>query len=369
MPSELIPPVRVLVVDDSFFIRKMLSEILGAAGNNIIVVDTAQDGIEAIHKLKTLKPDVITLDVEMPKLNGIDTLERIMSENPTPVIMLSSHTGKGMEITLRALEIGAVDCVLKPSAKPMVDLRGIERELIEKIRMAALCRPRHGLLSFGGIAADVLRPVPEKSSLPNMSKAVAERPAKFLVAVASSTGGPRALNELFSKIEPEPATSFLIVQHIPVGFTKALAKRLQEISAMKITEAANGEMILAGHAYVAPAGNHLTVEGNPGHFRFILNDLPPHLGVKPSADILMISVARASGNQCAGVVLTGMGHDGTAGLREIRSAGGKTFAQDADSCVVYGMPKSAYESGVVDRQLTLDRMAIELNALAGGLKD
>ncbi len=366
MPAEKNPTVRVLVVDDSFFIRKILSEILNAPGNNIIVLDTAQDGLEAVKKAKDLKPDVITLDIEMPRLNGIAALEKIMMENPTPVVMLSSHTGKGTEATLRALEIGAVDCVLKPSAKPLVDLRSIQQELVEKIKMAALCRPRFGHLNLGGMLSTALETAPTTVSQPFEGLGISEQPAQFLITVASSTGGPRALNEFFSKIETNPLNAFLIVQHIPVGFTKALAKRLCEVSAMMITEAMDEEIILGGHAYVARAGSHLTVTGKPGNFKLALNDLPPRLGVKPSADILMNSVAKAAGIRCAGVILTGMGRDGTAGLKEIRLVGGKTFAQDAESCVIYGMPKSAVESGVVDRQLPLDQLARELNILFKG---
>jgi two-component system chemotaxis response regulator CheB len=193
---------------------------------------------------------------------------------------------------------------------------------------------------------------------------VPDKPASFIVAVASSTGGPRALNEFFSKVARNPGAAFVIVQHISVGFTKALARRLGEVSPVRVSEAEENSYLMGGHAYVAPGGTHLLVEGTAGRYRFVFNDHPPRLGVKPSADIMMTSVAKAAGKQCAGVVLTGMGRDGTSGLKDIHSAGGRTFAQDADSCVVYGMPKAAVESGMVDRQLTLTKMAEEVNALA-----
>jgi two-component system chemotaxis response regulator CheB len=171
------------------------------------------------------------------------------------------------------------------------------------------------------------------------------------------------LNEFFSKVARNPNVAFVIVQHISAGFTKALARRLGEVSAVKVTEAEEGKYLMGGCAYVAPGGMHLLVEGSAGRYRFVFSDHPPRLGVKPSADLMMTSVAKSAGKQCAGVVLTGMGRDGTSGLKDIHSAGGKTFAQDADSCVVYGMPKAAVESGMVDRQLTLPKMAEEVNAL------
>ena len=181
--------------------------------------------------------------------------------------------------------------------------------------------------------------------------------ARFLVCVASSTGGPRALNDFFSALKPHPLAAVLVVQHISVGFTQALARRLSEVGPLGVTEAGRGERILGGRGYVAPAGNHLVVEGRVGEFLFQFSDLPPRLGVKPSADVLMTSVAKTAGSKCAGVVLTGMGRDGTQGLKDIRSVGGVTYAQIAESCVVYGMPKSAMEAGAVSRQLDLVPMA------------
>jgi two-component system chemotaxis response regulator CheB len=188
--------------------------------------------------------------------------------------------------------------------------------------------------------------------------------ATFIVAVASSTGGPRALNEFFSKFRWNPSAAVVVVQHISMGFTKALAKRLDEVSDLEVSEAKEGEYLMGGHAYVAPGGTHLVLEGSLGCFRFAFNDQPPRLGVKPSADIMMASVAKLAAGRCLGVVLTGMGRDGTAGLKDIKAAGGKTFAQDEKSCVVYGMPKAAMDAGVVDKQLTLDRMAEEVSSLS-----
>jgi two-component system chemotaxis response regulator CheB len=345
--------IRVLIVDDSFFMRKILTEILNETNGEIVVLETAQNGVEAVEKAKKFKPDVITLDVEMPQMDGLAALQEIMRVVPTPVVMLSSHTGKGTETTIRALELGAIDCLAKPTGRLLENAKSIQGELVEKIRMAAMCEPRQRdaeEIPAAGAEGKSADKFPEK-----------EKPALFIGAVASSTGGPRALNEFFKNLNRDPAAAFVIVQHISVGFTKALAKRLDDVSNLKVVEAAAGELLMAGHAYVAPGGVHVMVEGAPGRFRFTFNDQPPRLGVKPSADIMMSSVAKAAGKQSLGVVLTGMGRDGTSGLKEIRLAGGRTFAQDADSCVVYGMPKAAVDSGMVDRQCTLASMASEIN--------
>jgi two-component system chemotaxis response regulator CheB len=367
MSNDNQPLIQVLVVDDSFFMRKMLKEVLDDASLGVSVIDAAQDGLEAIEKIKALKPDVVTLDVEMPKLDGLGALNQIMAECPTPVIMLSSHTGIGTETTLLALEAGAVDCVLKPSGKPFGDIRGIQLELVEKIKMAAKCKLRNRLLLKDTVLdSNVKIKNAKQSSLIPIIEQI-ERDAKFVVAVASSTGGPRALNELFSKIKCPPIASFVVVQHISIGFTKALARRLQDVSSFQFSEASAGEKLMGQKGYVAPAGSHLILTGSPGSFRFSFTDLPPRMGVKPSADILMSSVAKVSGNKCLGVILTGMGRDGTAGLKDIHSVGGKTYAQDEDSCVVYGMPKSAVESGAIDRQLPINIMADEINSFLSKL--
>jgi two-component system, chemotaxis family, protein-glutamate methylesterase/glutaminase len=357
MAVEKKEPIRVLVVDDSYFMRKILLETLNDSAGELTVIDTAQNGLEAIEKNKRLKPDVITMDVEMPKMDGLTALEKIMKSNPIPVVMLSSHTGKGTDATIRALELGAIDCVTKPAGKVLGDIKKIQGELVEKIKIASLCRVRHREQPSNPVS-----PVEKKTQKAVESETVPpDKPALFIVAVASSTGGPRALNELFLKLKRNPWVAFVIVQHISVGFTKALARRLGEVSSITVSEATEGQFLMGGNAYVAPGGIHLGLQGTPGFFRFTFNDHPPRLGVKPSADIMMASVAKVAAKQCLGVVLTGMGKDGTEGLKEIRKVGGKTFAQDAESCVVYGMPKAAVESGVIDRQLPLGELAEEIN--------
>lgn len=366
MPNEQIKAIKVLIVDDSFFMRKILQEILSQSNGAIEVIDTAKNGMEAIEKTKNLKPDVVTLDVEMPRMDGLEALQRIMEEFPTPILMLSSHTGKGTETAIRALELGALDCLAKPNGRLLENVKGIQDELIEKIKLASLCKPRkRETFNKEYILSERL-----KKEIPSQEvESQIKRPASYIVAVASSTGGPRALNDLFSGLKSHPLTAFVIIQHISIGFTKALATRLGEIGPLITSEAQANECPLGGHAYVAPGGSHLLVEGNPGNYRFALNNQPPRMGVKPSADIFMYSLAQVAVKHCLGVVLTGMGRDGTAGLKEIQSAGGLTFAQDAESCVVYGMPKSAVEAGFVNKQLPLAIMAAEINRFLDSLKE
>lgn len=364
MPDEINRPIRVLIVDDSFFMRKVLSELL-ANMEGVEVVDMAQDGLEAVEKNKKLRPDVVTLDVEMPKMDGLAALERMMKDDPVPVIMLSSHTGKGTEITIRALEMGAVDCVLKPEGKPIGNLKLVETELFEKIRWAARSRSRVATLAGDATRTPVREPrspAPKGSSV-GKAAVLEPKPARFVVAVASSTGGPRSLQQLFTALPFGLPAAFVVVQHISLGFTKALARRLDETSLLDSKEAEDGEALMEGTIYVAPAGTHLAVTGTPGFLKAVFKDDPPRLGVKPSADIMMASVAKSLGRQVIGVVLTGMGKDGTEGLKEIRKAGGKTFAQDEASCVVYGMPKAAFEAKVVDEQASPARIADRLAAL------
>lgn len=346
--------IRVLVVDDSFFMRKMLVRMLDDPRQGMTVVDTAKTGLEAIEKNKRLKPDVITLDVEMPHLDGLSALRRMMVENPVPVVMLSAHTGKGTEATIKALEIGAVDCLAKPSGIPIADLSGIKTVLVEKVRAASLTHPRKRNAAEWD---EDEKPPKQKGPPPALSGSA---PAHTLVAVAASTGGPRALHAFFEKLPAGFPAALVVVQHISTGFTQALSKRLDECGDLTVLEGEAGQTIMTGRAYVAPAGRHLTVHGAPGNYKIALNDAPPRMGVRPSADVMMRSVAQSAGRHCLGVVLTGMGRDGAQGLKDIHAAGGRTFAQDAESCVVYGMPKAAMDGGAVDRQLPIVKMVEEI---------
>ncbi len=355
MPSSNSRVIRVLVVDDSFFMRKVLKDLLSESQPEIEVIDTASNGQEGLEKTLLLKPDVVTLDYEMPKLDGLGALKAIMAQRPTPVIMVSSHTAKGTEVAMKALEMGAVDCVAKPSGRALENIRLLEPELVEKIKVASICKPR-----IRPLAPDPPHES-ERAALAGPLPASFDHPSTFLVGVASSTGGPKALHDLFMGLKPHPSSSFVVVQHISAGFTQALVRRLGEVTDLKVEEASTGTVLMGGRAYVAPTGIHLLVEGSPGRFRFEFDDQPPRLGVKPCADIMLTTMAKSARDQCLGVVLTGMGKDGTVGLTAIRKAGGITFAQDPESCVVYGMPRSAVEAGVVTHQVPLGVMAENIN--------
>ena len=302
---------------------------------------TAADGEEGLRKARELKPDVVTLDIKMPRLGGLETLERLMAEQPLPVLLMSTLTQEGAEVTLRGLELGAMDFVDKSSVQPM-SMLSLADELIAKIRAlgSARVRPRH-------------HPTPPRVS----GRAPAE-----LVVVAASTGGPTALQQVVSGLPASLPVPVMIVQHIPRGFTKSLAERLDARSAIPVREARDGELVAPGVILIAPAGIHSRLVRRGGGVVVTLDEEPRDALHRPSADVLMASVAEVYGARAIGVVLTGMGSDGTEGLRAIRGAGGHTLAESEETCVIYGMPKAAFEAGVVDRAVPLDRVAGEILA-------
>lgn len=326
----------MLVVDDSATIRGVISNVLGR-DPEIEVIGCAGDPLEAREAIKELNPDVITLDVEMPKMSGIEFLERIMRLRPMPVIMVSTLTQAGAAISLQALEIGAVDCVGKP------DFDG----LAEKIKAAARARVR------------ALTPRSAVAPLQNY------RPGSKLLAIGSSTGGVEALHTLLSAF-PVNCPPTVITQHMPPTFTSSFAARLDKLCAPIVQEATDGAPILPGHIYIAPGGGtHLEVLGGASP-RCRLSEGPTVNGHRPSVDVLFNSVCRAYGRRAVGVILTGMGRDGAAGLKAMRDSGANTIGQDEASCVVYGMPKVAFEMGAVERQVPLNnigRAVLDLCAL------
>ena len=332
--------IRVLVIDDSAFVRKAVERMLGAA-EDIEVCGSAADGEEGLRKARELKPDVVTLDIKMPRLGGLETLERLMAEQPVPVLLMSTLTQEGAEVTLRGLELGAMDFVDKSSVQPM-SMLSLADELIAKIR--AIGRAR-------------VRPRPHPSP-----PRVAGRVAAEVVAVAASTGGPTALQQVVSGLPAGFPASVVIVQHIPRGFTKSLAERLDARSAIPVREAKDGDAVVPGVILIAPAGIHTRLLRRGGAVVVTLDEEPRDALHRPSADVLMASVAEVYRERAVGVVLTGMGSDGTEGLRAIRGAGGRTLAESEETCVIYGMPKAAFEAGVVDRAVPLDRVAGEILA-------
>jgi two-component system chemotaxis response regulator CheB len=327
--------VGVLVVDDSATMRGLIAAAL-KRDPDIEVLGFANDPIEAREQVKLLNPDVITLDVEMPKMNGLEFLEKIMRLRPTPVVMVSTLTQAGAEVTIAALELGAVECI----GKPMGGLTPSEafKDLAEKVKAAARARVR----PYTGPPAPVQREA-------------GYRPVKDLIlAIGSSTGGVEALMTVLAAF-PETCPPTVITQHMPATFTKSFAARLDRISGATITEARDGDRLLPGHVYVAPGGDaHLEVVGAT-HPTCRLRESDPVNGHRPSVDVLFESVARLN-RPAAGVILTGMGRDGAQGLLTLRNGGARTLGQDESSCVVYGMPKAAFEIGAVEKQVGLSRM-------------
>jgi two-component system chemotaxis response regulator CheB len=341
--------IRVVVVDDSPFVRRALGRMLGGAPD-IEVVGMAVDGQDGLEKVRALRPDVVTLDVKMPRMDGLEALQRIMRECPTAVLLLSSLTSDGGEVTLRGLELGAMDFVDKSSVQGHMNLLGLTDELVAKVRaLASVPRARLGHPREAG---------PEAAAAAR--RAGADRAE--VVAIGTSTGGPPALQAIIPRLPAHFGAPLLIVQHMPPGFTRSLAERLDQRSRLRVREAEDGEVLKPGTVLVAPAGRHMKVRRRDGQARIWLDEEPRSALHRPAIDVLMASVAKVFGRRALGVLLTGMGADGVEGLRAIRGAGGRTLAESEDSAVIYGMPKAAVEAGVVDQTVTLARMADEILA-------
>ncbi len=336
--------IRVLVVDDSILMRTILTDVINVPGE-ITVIGTAKNGIEAVAMVKDLSPDVVTMDVEMPKMDGITAVRTIMREKPTPVIMLSALTHQGARETMTALAAGAFDFVPKPSGSISLDIDKVREPLLAKIRMA--CKVDRGNLL--GSTIDM----PERAK-PKRLNALR---ARKLVVIGSSTGGPGALERVLTKLPGDLKAGILVVQHMPAGFTRSLAERLNRISEIEIKEAEEGDTILEGRALIAPGNYHMLLRKSLNQL-VTLNQEPPVHAVRPAVDLTMKSAAKAyEGDKIVGVILTGMGSDGAFGMKEIKERGGQTIACDQKTCVIYGMPKAAIELGCVDRIVPLDDIA------------
>ena len=352
--------IRVLVVDDSAFMRKVIPEMIQEDGE-IEVIDTAKDGREALKKTLELKPDVVTLDVEMPEMDGLEAVAHIMSQKPTPIVMLSAHTKRGADITIKSLEYGAVDFVCKPSGSISLDIKKVQQELIEKIKAAK---------TVDASALTVINP--EDAEPVAKEKAAEGLENKVMVVIASSTGGPRALSEIIPKISRFLPASFLVVQHMSPGFTKSLADRLNRQSLITVKEAEDGDEIKAGNVYLAPGNYHMEVVNRAGDYAISLNQKPARHGVRPCADLTMFSAAKVFDGKIIGVILTGMGKDGAAGAEKIKEKKGTIIAQDKGSCVIYGMPKIAVDKGIVDSVVSINVMSntieLEINRAIEAIK-
>jgi two-component system chemotaxis response regulator CheB len=339
--------IKVLCVDDSALIRDLLTEIINSQPD-MQVVAVASDPIMARDLIKRYNPDVLTLDVEMPRMDGLDFLERLMRLRPMPVLMVSSLTQSGSEVTLRALELGALDFVAKPSIGIRRGMIDYTEEIAEKIRAASHSRPRQ--------APRRRDPAPTRLKAPMIS-------SEKLLIIGASTGGTEAIRQV---LEPLPASSpgILITQHMPGGFTRSFADRLDRLSQVSVKEAEEGERVLPGHAYIAPGDQHLKLARSGANYVVKLDDGPPVNRHRPSVDVLFHSAAEYAGRNAVGVILTGMGKDGAAGLLEMRNAGAPTIAQDEASCVVFGMPREAIALGGACEIMALDEIPARMMALA-----
>jgi len=334
--KSAVDSTTVLVVDDSVFMRRMISDIIEGFPD-FRVVGTAADGEAALSAIDELDPDIVTLDIEMPRLDGFGVLDRVMSTQPRPIIILSAYTTEGSESALRALELGAVDAVPKPSGPISFDLANVEAQLYESLQAAR--------------AADATAILRERTGAP-VSAPVEEVDA--VVVIAASTGGPRALSQILGALPANLGAAVLVVQHMPAGFTSALAARLGKIAQMPVVEASGGEIVRPNRVIIAPGDFHMRVRRVDSEVRIALDQQDLICGTRPAADALFLSVAKAYADRCVGVVLTGMGRDGALGLAAIRAANGRTLVQDRSSCVVFGMPGRAVDLGAAERELPLE---------------
>ncbi len=332
--------IKVLVVDDSALIRSVLSKVLNNDAG-IEVVGTAEDPIDARQKIKQFNPDVLTLDIEMPNMNGLEFLDKLMRLRPMPVVMVSTLTQKGAEETLLALELGAVDFIAKPNANLTSGIDDFGEKLCKKVHAAAKSSARsHGM----------------RAKLPVIPINSVSAPKGSLIAIGASTGGVEAIRAVLTKL-PTDCPPIVITQHMPAGFTDRFANRLNDLCEIKVVEAEERMMLETGHAYIAKGGMHLRIEKSSGQLKCRLDDGQEVSGHRPSVDILFETVAKHIGEKAVGVILTGMGRDGAIGLKKMRDAGAFTIGQSETSALVYGMPKVAFEEGAVSEQVDIDNIA------------
>ncbi len=350
---------KVLVVDDSAFMRRVITDIINEE-ESFEVIGTARNGKEAVEKVLDLHPDVVTLDVEMPVMDGLDALERIMEECPVPVLMLSSVTKEGADATIRSLELGAIDFITKPSSIFKVNTDDVKKELHEKIRMVRKARIRSVKTRPRVATREVERTRP-KTRRPAVTRTASSGDLRKIIAIGTSTGGPRALQSVIPMLPADLDASVIVVQHMPAGFTKSLADRMNSMSELNVKEAENSDVLKPGWVYIAPGDYHLRVIKDRNGYKISLGDDPPVTGHRPSVDAMMYSLADLGTQNIVGVIMTGMGADGAKGLVNIKQMNkAHIIAQNEESCVVFGMPKSAIAEGVVDKVVSLNEISTEI---------
>lgn len=340
--------IRVIVVDDSALVRQLLAQIIDREPD-MACVATANDPYAAREAIRRFDPDVITLDVEMPRMDGLDFLSRLMRLRPMPVVMVSTLTEQGAQTTLRALELGAVDFVAKPRIGVADGLNALARDITERIRAASRARVRR---VAAAAASDAAAPDPAVAPPPALGRLSTEK----IIFIGASTGGTEATRELLTGLPPD-APAVAITQHMPPGFTKSYAQRLDGLARIRVKEAVDGERLLPGHAYIAPGGLHFSVERSGANYVARVRDGEAVNRHKPSVEVLFESAARVVGPNALGVMLTGMGADGARAMKAMRDAGAWNVAQDEASCVVFGMPREAIAAGAVHEVLPLARIA------------
>ncbi len=338
--------IKAMVVDDSAFMRRMIRDILERA--SIEVIAAARDGVEALEKLNEVTPDVILLDVEMPRMNGLAFLDKAMRRGPYRVVMLSALTGEGSQYTIKALERGALDFIQKPSGSISLDLEKKAEEIVEKIK-AVVDVPLEKLRDLKALRTP--SEVPGKAEKEKM--AGGDMVAEKLLFIASSTGGPRALKALFAGLQSLKKSCAVIVQHMPAGFTTRFAQHLNDLSPFSVIEASGGEKTWVNRAFLAPGGKHLFLREDKS---LVLSDDPPVAGLKPCADLTLLSAVKAFGKNILAVVLTGMGKDALEGCRAVKNAGGKVVAESKESALIFGMPGAVVKEGLADWVLSLDEI-------------
>ncbi len=360
--------IRVIVVDDSALVRSLLSEIINRQ-SDMECIGTANDPLIAREMIREKNPDVITLDVEMPRMDGIDFLGRLMRLRPMPVVMISTLTERGAEVTMRALELGAVDFVAKPRVGLSSGLNELAAQIVDKIRVAAVAHVRRAparsaaaIVHPDAGAATAPAPAPAASAL--LGRVSTEK----VICIGASTGGTEAIREVLIHM-PADSPAIVITQHMPPGFTTSFAARLNSLCQITVKEAVNGERILPGHAYIAPGGRQFYLARSGANYVAVVDDSPPVNRHKPSVEVLFKSAAAVVGRNAYGIMLTGMGGDGAAAMREMRDAGSYNYVQDEASCIVFGMPREAIAHGAADEVLPLTQIAPALIARLRGATD